>query len=74
MNHHAIPPKVAQMERQLRQRESTRMMLDDKLVNQGTKTFTQDGLMLAVVQFVACDDQVSFRMTIAHLEGFCCDK
>jgi hypothetical protein len=77
LNHHAIPPKLAQMERQ---RESTQMTLDDKLVNRGTDTFSRDGLMLAVAQFVACDDQVSFQMmivhqfTYTHLEGFCCGE
>jgi hypothetical protein len=36
LNHHAVPPKVAQMERR---REGTQTMLDDKLVNRGTDTF-----------------------------------
>jgi hypothetical protein len=77
LNHHTVPPKVAQMERR---REGTQTMLDDKLVNWGTDTFTRDGLLQAVAQFVACDNQVSFRITMTHhftytrLEGFCCGK
>jgi hypothetical protein len=57
MNHHAIPPKIAQALKRA-EKESSQTMLDDIVVSR-PDTFTRDGILHTVAQFVACDDQVS---------------
>jgi hypothetical protein len=58
MNHHAIPPKIAEaLARSERERSQT--TLDSIVINRPDAAFTRDGILHAVAQFVACDDQVS---------------
>jgi hypothetical protein len=63
-NHHAIPrPIWRQM--QLKKKDSkakTQGTLDGVIeMSQGPREFTREGVLHAVTQFVACDDQVSFK-------------
>ena len=57
VNHHAIPPKLAQI-RDAAAKAESQMTLDGALFK-GPETFTQEATLHAVGQFVACDDQVS---------------
>jgi hypothetical protein len=57
MNHHAIPPKLAKILEKAEKAKS-QTTLDD-IVAKRPDTFTRDGILHAVAQFVACDDQVS---------------
>jgi hypothetical protein len=64
VNHHAIPPKLAQA-----QAEEKKEMLQTKLDNTflvHPEVFTREAVLHAVAQFVACDDQVS---TMSNISG-----
>jgi hypothetical protein len=56
VNHRAIPPKIVQMGR----KDSTQTTLDDRVVNVNwPENFKHKGLLHAMAQFIACNDQVS---------------
>jgi hypothetical protein len=57
MNHHAIPPRLAK-DLEKAEKAKSQTTLDD-IVAKHSDTFTRDGILHAVAQFVACDDQVS---------------
>jgi hypothetical protein len=74
MNHHTIPPKIAQA---LKRAEKERLQtILDNIVVSHPDTFTCNGILHAVAQFMACDDQVSrwhSIMCYTHiLKGVCC--
>jgi hypothetical protein len=61
VNHRAIPPKIVQMGR----KDSTQTMLDDRVVNVNRpENFKHEGLLRAMAQFIACNDQVSRSCSI----------
>jgi hypothetical protein len=63
MNHHAIPPKLAQAQAK-EKKEKLQMRLDDTYVTH-QEVFTQEAALHAVAQFVACDDQVSTKLDVS---------
>lgn len=76
VNHHAIPPKLL---RALAGDKSQTKL--DKMVFKRPETFTREGLLHTIAQFVACDDQVRIGYSITRsdthrykLEGFCCRR
>jgi hypothetical protein len=57
VNHHAIPPKLAQIHDAAAKAESQTTL--DGVLFKGPEIFTQQATLHAVAQFVACDNQVS---------------
>jgi hypothetical protein len=63
INHHAIPPKLAQAQEK-EKKEKLQTRLDDMYVTR-QEVFTREAVLHAVSQFVACDDQVSMKLVIS---------
>lgn len=79
MNHHAIPPKIAQAEQKAK-KEKVQLKLDETFFSR-PEVFTRQTVLHAVAQFVACDDQVSVMLeirgqyllyTLLFFPGLCC--
>lgn len=64
LNHRAIPPQLLK-EMETLQEKKKQTTLDDAVIKLSPPTqFTRDGLLEAVAKFVACDDQVSSRVSV----------
>ena len=60
MNHHAIPREIwKQMEEVKKNAKAMKQStLDGKFDDKGKQAFMRDGVLHAVAQLIACDDQV----------------
>jgi hypothetical protein len=82
VNHHAIPRNIfRQMKEDKKRKGGTQATLDGMLEKTAeVKTYSREGATHAIVQFVACDDQVGAGamvmlqddIDIRRLLGFCC--
>lgn len=60
LNHHAIPPKVAQAQEK-EKKQTSQTTLDNRFVVR-PEVFARETSLRAIAQFVACDDQVSVTL------------